>query len=121
MFHEGGCGHWRANEQSIMKCRYVVATRNRRSSWSEGGEDHGAAFLVGEINGVIAEGNRFIIAMSRYARINVPNAWTPGGANPVHYERFETLGKRGRPATTLLELTVMSVSVPLRSLMPSAA
>lgn len=92
MIQEGGCGHWRANAHSITKCKYLVATRNRRSSWTQGDEEHGAAFLVGEISGVVPADDRFIVTMSRFARVNVPDVWTSGGANPVHYESFDTLG-----------------------------
>ncbi|MBN3506441.1 hypothetical protein [Burkholderia cenocepacia] len=92
MIQERGCGHWRANAHSITKCRYLVATRNQRSDWKQGDEGHGTAFMLGEISGVIPEGNRFIVTMSRYARISVPDVWTPGGANPVHYEVFSELG-----------------------------
>lgn len=92
MIHERGCGHWRANAQSITKCRYLVATRNQRSNWRQGDEEHGTAFLLGEISGVIPEDDRFIVTMSRYSRINVPDVWTSGGANPVHYEPFDSLG-----------------------------
>ncbi|MGF6901901.1 hypothetical protein [Paraburkholderia sp. GAS348] len=92
MINERGCGHWRANARSITKCKYVVATRNQRSNWKEGGEEHGAAFLIGEISGVIPDGDRFIVTMTRFARINVPGVWTSGGANPVHYEPFHALG-----------------------------
>jgi hypothetical protein len=92
MIQEGGCGHWRASARSIKSCRYIVATRNKRSSWTQGEEDHGAAFLIGEISGAKAENKRFVIEMSRFARVNVKKVWTPGGANPVHYERVESLG-----------------------------
>jgi hypothetical protein len=94
MVREGGCGYWRANAQSLSSCKYLVATRNSRRSEREGDEPHGAAFLVGEVSGVSQEGNRYIINLKRFALLDdpVPDVWTSGGSNPVHYEFFETLG-----------------------------
>lgn len=92
MIQERGCGHWRANAHSITSCQYVVATRNQRSNWKQGDEGHGTAFMLGEISGVIPEGDRYIVTMSRYARISVPDVWTSGGGNPVHYESLSDLG-----------------------------
>ena len=52
MVSDGGSGNWRANEDKIRRCRWVVAARNRHSDWSEGNEDHGTAFLIGRVVGV---------------------------------------------------------------------
>ncbi|MCX4137888.1 hypothetical protein M0D68_06815 [Paraburkholderia sp. SEWSISQ10-3 4] len=99
MIEEGGCGHWKANAQSLTSCRYVVATRNERRTGREGDEPHGAAFMVGEVSGVSQEQNgpRFVIQMRRFARLSTPSegAWQAGGtggSNPVRYARFRDLG-----------------------------
>lgn len=92
MFMEGGCGFWRAKESSILGCRYIVATRNARSSWNQGNEEHGAAFMVGEISGVTPVDGRFIISISRYALTDTREVWTPGGLNPIRYVSFDETG-----------------------------
>jgi len=93
MIQEGGCGYWKANAHSLTNCKYVVATRNSRRTEREGDEPHGAAFMVGEVSGVSQDGDRFVIQMRRYARLNKPalDVWTPGGSNPVRYARFSDL------------------------------
>lgn len=92
MFLEGGCGQWRAKESSILACRYLVATRNSRSSWSQGDESHGAAVMIGEISGVTPVGNRFTINFSRFAEIIVSNVWIPAGSNPIRYVDINETG-----------------------------
>jgi hypothetical protein len=85
MFAEGGCAYWRAKKDSILACQYVVATRNRNSTWVQGPEQHGSAFFIGEINGVKEVDGRYVVQVSRYATINIPNFWPGTGANPVRY------------------------------------
>jgi hypothetical protein len=92
MVLEGGCGHWRANETSIRRCKYIVATRNKRSTWVEGPEPHGTAFLIGEVSGAIPIQDRYIVQMSRYAEINIADIWQSGGSNPVRYVNMYDLG-----------------------------
>jgi hypothetical protein len=93
MILEGGCGYWKANAQSLTNCKYVVATRNSRRTEREGDEPHGAAFMVGEVSGVSQDGDRFVILMKRFARLNKPalDVWTAGGSNPVRYARSTDL------------------------------
>ena len=38
-----------------------------------------------------SEGNRIVINISKYAEINVPQAW-PGNRNPVTYTSLDELG-----------------------------
>lgn len=85
MILEGGCGHWKAKPSSILACRYVVATRNKHSTWVQGQESHGAAFLIGEIEGVSPIQDRSIVKISRFSEVNIKNVWIPGGSNPVRY------------------------------------
>jgi len=91
MIEEGGCGYWRANAHSLTSCKYVVATRNSRRSEREGDEEHGAAFMIGEISGVLQDGARFVIQIKRFARLQKPLVWKAGGSNPVRYERLADL------------------------------
>jgi hypothetical protein len=98
MLKEGGCGYWRANAHSLSSCKYLVATRNARRAEREGDEPHGAAFFVGEINGVRADRDRYVVTFSRYAVLEaaVEGVWTSGGSNPVHYAEFKTLKKMSK-------------------------
>lgn len=85
MIAEGGCAYWRAKPQSIRTCSYLLATRNRHSTWVQGDERHGSAFLIGEISGVKEVKGRYVVQLSRYATIDIPNVWPGVGANPVRY------------------------------------
>ncbi len=94
MIKEGGSGNWNANENRIRRCRWLVAVRNRHSSWSEGTEDHSAAFLIAKITGVKpspTEAGRLVITFDQYAVIERANAW-PGNRNPIAYIQLSTLG-----------------------------
>jgi hypothetical protein len=44
----------RAEREHIRRCRWLVAARNRHSDWSQGQEEHGAAFLVAYVTGIKA-------------------------------------------------------------------
>src|SRR5580692_1750476 len=94
MVAEGGSGNWKANEDRIRRCRWVVAVRNRHSDWSEGKEEHGTAFLIGRVVGVKPsrhedESDRLVIVFDRYATLNKPNAWPAGHRNPVAYSSLK--------------------------------
>jgi hypothetical protein len=92
---EGGSGNWAANKSRIGHVKWLVATRNHKSTWTQGEEDHGSAFLIGRVTGVkpapVPEEGRFIVVFDRYAEINIPDAWT-NNRNPVAYTSLDTLG-----------------------------
>lgn len=91
MVEEGGCGYWTANEKSVLKCRYVVATVNSRA-WRASGMEHGTAFMIAEIAGVAHnEHGRVLVKLSRYKEINIPKAWIANGSNPVRYQTLREL------------------------------
>jgi hypothetical protein len=95
MLAEGGSGNWKANEDRIRRCRWIVAVRNRHTDWSEGKEEHGTAFLVGRVAGVKISAeheDRLVIVFDRYAALNAPNVWPNGFRNPVCYTTLEDLG-----------------------------
>lgn len=95
MFSEGGSGNWKANENRIRRCRWIVAARNRHTDWSQGKEDHGTAFLIGRVVGVKPSSeyeDRLVIVFDRYASLNMPNVWPSGYRNPVCYTSLEKLG-----------------------------
>lgn len=94
IFAQGGTGNWKLNNERVKKCDYVVMTANSHHRESMHNlEDHGKAFLVGKISGVAGdayddlghrEGGRWVIRISEYAEIDLPNAWG-GYQNPVKY------------------------------------
>ena len=95
MKQEGGSGNWAANKGRIKHAKWIVATRNQKSSWTQGTEEHGSAFLIGRVSGIkqapAPESTRFVIMFDRYAELNLLDAWT-GDRNPVAYTDLETLG-----------------------------
>jgi hypothetical protein len=95
MQQEGGSGNWAANKDRIKHAKWIVAARNKKSTWAQGNEDHGSAFLIGRVTGVKAaqapEGNRFVILFDTYADLSIPNAWT-NNRNPVAYTSLNSLG-----------------------------
>jgi hypothetical protein len=92
---EGGTGNWAGKEERLRHTKWVVATRNLKSSWTQGDEPHGSAFLIGRISGVKAaaapESDRFVIQFDRYADISIPKAWT-NNRNPIAYTSLSALG-----------------------------
>lgn len=89
MFEEGGSGHWKASEDRIKGCKYLIAIRNGHSGWSEDTKPHNTAFIVGRGLSVFpGEPDRVIIGFREYALIEVPDAW-PGNRNPVAYMDIE--------------------------------
>ena len=94
----GASGNWGVSPDRILQNRYVVVTRNRHSDWAPDDVEHGAAFLVGRISGVMetdettADGRpRFAIAFDSYAEVNIPDVWGKS-RNPVWFTNLETLG-----------------------------
>jgi len=94
MQDEGGSGNWAANKDRIGHAKWLVATRNQKSGWTQGDEGHGSAFFIGRVSGVKAapapEQKRFIIQFDQYAEINLSDVWT-GSRNPVAYTDLKTL------------------------------
>lgn len=94
MIREGGSGDWRAKEDNIRRCPWIIAVRNRHSAWSEGEEDHSTAFLIGRISGVTSSSRsgRLVIQFDQYALLSIPNVWPEGHRNPVAYGDLQDLG-----------------------------
>ena len=71
MQHEGGSGNWAANKDRLRHAKWIVATRNEKSNWSQGTEAHGSAFMIGRVSGIkpapAPEQNRFVVSFDRYA------------------------------------------------------
>lgn len=87
---EGGSQAWALDAQRARKCAYLVCTQNRHHNydWARSEAPHGAAFLIGKIESVepspLTEEPRWLVRISEYARIDIPDAWD-GGRNPVRY------------------------------------
>ncbi len=96
MFEVGGSGDWKANEDSLKKCQYIVAVANTShlDINRHVGTKHGHAFMVGRIVGVVDAPEipgRKIIQFDEYAEIDVPDAWG-GQRNPVRYTSLSEFG-----------------------------
>lgn len=106
---QGGTSSWVLSPASMRDVRYVVCTRNTGRELDEGDgprtEAHGEAFLVGRVAGlkqVKVENNRkrYLVQMSEYARVSVPDFWTHD-RNPTRYTDTDTLRTWGIDVGTL--------------------
>ena len=86
----GGDYDWVLDQERAKKCQYLVCCSsqgaNRKSSFLVG-KISGAEFTYAGENGQ----NRYLVAISEYALINIPDSW-PGNQNPVRYTSLEDLG-----------------------------
>ena len=94
----GASGNWGVSPDRILQNRYVVVTRNRHSDWCPDDYEHGTAFLIGRVSGVIETDEttkdgrpRYAIAFDAYAEINTPDVWGKS-RNPVWFTDLDTLG-----------------------------
>ena len=100
---QGGCGNWKLNAERVRKCDYLVMIANAQHRESTHPKSqHGHAFLVGKISGLLSgadddlngkQGGRWIIEISEYADIDIPDAWG-NYQNPVKYTSLSELGIR---------------------------
>ena len=102
----GGDYDWVLDQDRAKKCQYLVCCSsqgaNRKSSFLVG-KISGAEFTYAGENGQ----NRYLVAISEYALINIPNSW-PGNQNPVRYTSLEDLGIN--PARLIFEKVSKPVS-----------
>ena len=99
IIREGGSQAWVLNPARAKQCTWLVCTQNRHNpdhEFSDATEPHGAGFLLGRVSAVRKseeeeDSDRWIIAISEFARINIPNAWDHG-RNPVRYASLAELG-----------------------------
>lgn len=94
----GASGNWGVSSDRILQNRYVVVTRNRNSDWCPDDYEHGTAFLVGRISGVVETEDvtkdgrpRYAIEFDAYAEIEIPDIWGKS-RNPVWFTDLDTLG-----------------------------
>lgn len=95
---DGGSQSWVLDPVRARQCTYLVCTQNQHNKheYSDATEPHGCGFLLGRISEIRRptdpdDGGRWLIAISEYARINVPNAWDHG-RNPVRYTSLNEMG-----------------------------
>jgi hypothetical protein len=95
---EGGSQAWVLNPVRAKQCTWLLCTQNRHNpdhEFSDATEPHGAGFLLGRISAIRKSdeggGGRWIIAISEYARLSIPNAWD-GSRNPVRYTSLNDVG-----------------------------
>jgi hypothetical protein len=95
---EGGSQAWILNPVHARQCRWLLCTQNRHNpdhEFSDATEPHGAAFLLGKISSIErvqdrSAGDRWIVAISEFARISRPGLWDHG-RNPVRYASLKSL------------------------------
>jgi len=101
IIREGGSQAWVLNPIRARQCAWLVCAQNRHNKNHDerydGTEPHGMGFLLGRISAIRkapedgADSDRWQIAISEFARINVPHAWNHG-RNPVRYTSLASLG-----------------------------
>ncbi len=99
IIHEGGSQAWVLNPSRAKLCKWLVCTQNRHNAdheFSDATEPHGTAFMVAKISGITqrtdeSPDDRWKIAISEYALVNLPDLWDHG-RNPVRYTSLEQLG-----------------------------
>jgi hypothetical protein len=100
ILHQGGTQYWVLNRERARESEFVVLVQNRSKSDSErddwefatASEPHGTAFLVGRISDIVPkDNNRWLIKISEFARINIPDVWK-GWRFPVRYLQLSVLG-----------------------------
>jgi hypothetical protein len=95
---EGGSQSWVLKPMRAKNCQWLVCTLNRHNPdyelW-DATVPHGAGFLIGKVSGIRPSqegvGDRWLIAISEFARVNIPDLWDHG-RNPVRYTSLEALG-----------------------------
>ncbi|MEH2319726.1 hypothetical protein [Nostoc sp.] len=94
---EGGSQSWLVNPARAKLCTWLVCTQNRHNpdrEFSDATKPHGSGFLLGKVSAVHKSqeednGNRWLIAISEFALINVPDVWH--WRNPVRYTSLKKL------------------------------
>jgi hypothetical protein len=87
---EGGSQSWVLNPVRSRQSTWLLCTQNRHNAdhGFDATQPHGTGFLLGRISEIrkSEEGShgRWMIAISEYALISIPNAWDRG-RNPVRY------------------------------------
>ncbi|WP_375767203.1 hypothetical protein NR798_36800 [Archangium gephyra] len=94
ILEQGGSQAWVLDRNRARGYEYLICAQNTHTTWGDATEPHGSAFLVGRISDLVPapdDQERWLIRISEYARVNIPNAWQ-GWRNPVRYTTLEDLG-----------------------------
>jgi hypothetical protein len=96
IIEDGGSQQWVLSRKSARSATYLVCARNANGDVGEGPgpEPHRSGFLLGKISGLSpgtkGKPDRYLVQISEYALIDVPELWT-FGRNPVHYADLKDL------------------------------
>lgn len=93
MLQDGGTQSWVLDKSNAKHSEYVVCCRSGLDE-VEGPEPKGSAFLIGRVSDVVPSTEspgRWLIRMSEFARVNLPDVWR-GWRNPVKYIDLTELG-----------------------------
>jgi hypothetical protein len=96
----GGSGDWVLNPDKANDCKFLVCCRNETWRTRKEGIKDKAAFLVGVVAGLREQPDttnsrgqsRYLIEISQYAVVNIPEAWEKGVRNPLTYRTLKDLG-----------------------------
>ncbi|MBI5136497.1 MAG: hypothetical protein HZA24_04065 [Nitrospirae bacterium] len=101
---EGGSQAWVLDAAHARRCSWLVCTQNRHNAnddFSDATEAHGSAFLVGKVARVVKAAEterggrpRWLITISEFVRVDVPDFWGHE-RNPVRYLSRPELEKKG--------------------------
>lgn len=104
ILREGGSQAWVLNAARAKQATWLVCTQNRHNrdhEFSDATEAHGTAFLVGKVSGVVKAAEdindgktRWLVTISEYARIDIPDFWEHD-RNPVRYLSRSELERKG--------------------------
>jgi hypothetical protein len=92
----GGSQRWVLDRARAKRYKYAVLCRNAHSTWGDGKEPHGTAFMIGRISDVVPSPKkgdkkaRWLVKFDEYDTLDIPKLWT-GQRNPVHYTSLEKL------------------------------
>lgn len=90
MIAEGGSGYWILGDSRRKEIEYLIAFKNDTQDWSifEKNVPKGTAFFIAKVSGYqkIISGEyqgRYLIKLSEYAEITIPNAWKKAKKSPL--------------------------------------
>ncbi len=95
ILEEGGSQAWRLNPSHAKRAEFLVCVQNTgNGDWGGASEPHATAFLIGRISEIVPSperSERWIVKISDYARIEIPNVWK-AWRYPVRYMSLSELG-----------------------------
>lgn len=95
IIQEGGSQAWKLNIERAEDIEFLVCAQNTHNGpWGGMDHPHRSAFIVGRISGIVPSietPGRWLVRMSEFARINIPEVWDRSRF-PVRYTTLEDLG-----------------------------